>query len=329
MKLAFYSTYGFEKDFLIKNNRNNVDVTFFETPLNIHTAILSQGFDAICIFVNDDCNADVLEQLKLNGVQYILLRSAGFNHIDLQKAKELGIKVANVPSYSPYAVAEHTIMLLLALNRKVIKAHNRVRELNFSLNNLVGFDLHGKTVGLIGLGKIGEKVARILHGFGCTILVVDPKENQVLKEELNLQYVDLNTLCKKSDIVSLHAPLNKETYYIIDTPQIESMKDGVMILNTSRGGLLNTKAVIKGLKSRKIGYLGLDVYEEEKGLFFEDHSSDILQDDTIARLLTFSNVIITSHQGFLTETALTNISNTVYYNLENMINNDIFENQLV
>ena len=329
MKMAFYSTYGFEKEFLTQNNANNVAISFFETSLNNQTAVLSKDFDAVCVFVNDDCSAAILEQLKLNGVKYILLRSAGFNHIDLPKAKELGFKVANVPSYSPYAVAEHTITLLLALNRKIIRAHDRVRDLNFSLNGLVGFDLHGKTVGLIGLGKIGEKVARILNGFGCKLLVVDPNENIQLQKELNLRYVDLDTLCKESDIISLHAPLNEQTKYIIDTPQIEFMKKGVMILNTSRGGLLNTKAVINGLKNQKIGYLGLDVYEEEKGLFFEDHSSEILQDDTIARLLTFNNVIITSHQGFLTETALTNISNTVYFNLENMINNDIFENQLV
>lgn len=326
MKLAVYSTHAFEKQYIEDANNRGFEIQFIDFLLTPETAILCQGAEAVAIFVNDDCSASTLERLKKQGVNYILLRSAGFNNVALDVAKELGIKVANVPSYSPYAVAEHTVALMLNLNRKLIKAHSRVTNLNFSLDGLVGFDMHGKTVGLIGLGKIGEKVARILNGFGCKILVVDPIKTNVSNL---VTYVDIKELCEKSDIISLHAPLSDETKYIIDEEEIDLMKEGVMLINTSRGALLNTKSVIKGLKQKKIGYLGLDVYEAEKGLFFEDHSDDILLDDDIARLITFSNVLITSHQGFLTKTALTNISNTVFSNLENMINNDIFENQLV
>lgn len=329
MNIAVYSTHRFELKYLEEANISKHELTFIYTTLNIDTVALCKGMDAIFIFVNDDCSRPVLKKLKEYNVKTILLRCAGYNNIDLECAEELGFKVANAPKYSPYAVAEHAITLMLSLNRKVIKAHNRVSDLNFSLDGLVGFDMYGKTVGLIGLGKIGGKLASILKGFGCKILVVDPHKNQQLEKELDLNYVTLNELCTQSDIISLHAPLTEETKYIISANEIALMKEGVMIINTSRGGLIDTNAIISGLKQRKIGYLGLDVYEEEKGVFFEDLSEEILLDDKIARLMTFPNVLITSHQGFLTKTALTNISNTTFSNLENIINNDIFENQLV
>ena len=236
--------------------------------------------------------------------------------MDLAKAAELDMKVARVPAYSPYAIAEHTMALILALNRKLIKAHNRVREQNFSLNGLTGFDLNGKTVGVIGTGKIGSVLVKILHGFGCNILAQDVNEDQNLINTYGVIYTDCETLCKHADIISLHVPLNASTKHLIDAKHISLMKTGVMLINTSRGGLVDTKAVIEGLKTKKIGYFGMDVYEEEEGLFFEDHSDDILQDDVIARLMTFNNVLITSHQAFLTETALTNIAETTIYNLD-------------
>lgn len=329
MKIAVFSAHQFELKYLEEANTSKHELTFFYTTLSIDTVALCNGMDAVFIFVNDDCSQPVLEKLNEYNVKTILLRCAGFNNVDLECAHELGFNVANVPQYSPYAVAEHAVMLMLALNRKVVKAHGRVSDHNFSLDGLVGFDMFGKTVGLIGLGKIGGKLARILHGFGCNILVVDPNRNQLLEKELGLTYVSLNELCSKSDIISLHAPLTIETKYMISEKELYLMKDGVMIINTSRGGLIDSNAMINGLKQGKIGYLGLDVYEEEKGLFFEDHSEEILLDDKIARLMSFPNVLITSHQGFLTKTALTNISNTTFSNLENIINNDIFENRLV
>jgi len=231
------------------------------------------------------------------------------------KAKELGIKVARVSAYSPFAVAEHAVAMMMALNRHLIRAHNRVMEQNFSLNGLTGFDMHGKTVGILGTGKIGAVVARITNGFGCRLLGYDLFEDESLKKDFNLEYTDCETLCSQADIISLHLPLTPQSKHLINKDLISKMKDGVMLINTSRGGLVDTKAVVNALKTRKIGYFGMDVYEEEAGLFFEDHSNDILQDDTLSRLMTFKNVLITSHQGFLTETALTNIAQTTIENL--------------
>ena len=314
MKVAVYNTLDFEEEHLSKRNAGRHELTFWDIPLNAQTAILAQGFEAVCLFTHDDGSRKVLEALKKVGVKYLALRSAGYNHVDLEAAKELGLKVANVPEYSPYAIAEHTILLMLALNRKLIRAHQRVRDLNFSLKSLVGFDMRGKTVGLLGLGKIGKATARILHGMGCEILAWDTYPDEEFAAQHEVQYVDLDTLISQSHVISLHIPLNPETRHIIHADRISQMKDRVMLINTSRGGLVDTQAIIKGLKSGKIAYLGLDVYEEEKGIFFEDHSEDILQDDTLARLMTFPNVLITSHQGFLTENALENIADTTIYN---------------
>jgi D-lactate dehydrogenase len=245
----------------------------------------------------------------------VALRSAGFNHVDLEAAHHFGIKIVRVPEYSPYAVAEHAVAMMMALNRHLTRAHNRVMEQNFSLNGLTGFDMHGKTVGILGTGKIGAVVARIMNGFGCRLLGYDLMEDESLKKDFNLTYTDCETLCSQADIISLHLPLTPQSKHLINKDLISKMKDGVMLINTSRGGLVDTKAVVNALKTRKIGYFGMDVYEEEAGLFFEDHSNDILQDDTLSRLMTFKNVLITSHQGFLTETALTNIAQTTIENL--------------
>lgn len=308
MKVAVFSLHKFEKDYLSRIIGSTHELTLFEVRLTAETVDLASGFDAVSIFVNDECSESILDRLAELGVRFIALRSAGYNHVALSHAHDLDIRVANVPAYSPHAVAEHTVALMLALNRKLVRAHNRVRELNFSLDGLVGFDMNGKTAGIIGLGKIGSIVARILHGFGCKLLGYDVAQEQHLVDQYSLQYTDLETLCRESDIITLHTPLLPETRYLIDEKRIQLMKPNVMVINTSRGGLLNTKDVIAGLKERRIGALGLDVYEEEKGLFFEDHSEDILQDDLIARLLTFQNVLITSHQAFLTDTALENIA---------------------
>ncbi len=329
MKIAVFSAHKFELEALQAANADKHELKLLvDTYLNIDTTPLAQDCEGVSIFTNDDASAPVLEKLKERGVKYLALRSAGFNHVDLEKAKELDIKVARVPEYSPYAVAEHTVALMLALNRKLIKANNRVRDLNFSLNGLTGFDMNGKTVGIIGLGKIGNLVAKILHGFGCKLVAFDIKPNPELTEKYGLEFIDIDELCAQSDIITLHAPLNDHTHYIINRERIEKMKPGVMLINTSRGGLVDTKELVEGLKTGRIGYLGLDVYEEEKGLFFEDHSNEILQDDVIARLISFPNVLITSHQAFLTDTALENIAETTIYNLDCWAKGKKSENEL-
>ncbi len=323
MKTTVFSVRPFEKKYLEAANTGKHELLLLETGLSEATTTLAKGSEAVSLFAGDDASAPVLETLHQLGVRYLALRSAGFNHVDLGKAQALGMKVARVPAYSPYAIAEHTVALMLALNRKLIRANRRIMELNFSLNGLIGFDMNEKTVGIAGTGKIGEVLARILYGFGCRLLCFDLEENQELVERYDAQYVDLKTLCQQSDIISLHVPLNDKTKYMINAESIAEMKPGVMLINTSRGGLVDTKAVIDALKKRHIGYLGLDVYEEEEGLFFEDHSEGILEDDAIARLMTFPNVLITGHQAFLTETALENISDTTIFNL------DCFENGIL
>lgn len=315
MNTAIYSTHNFEKEYLLKANADQHKLLLLDARLSEQTAQLAKGCEAVSIFIGDKADTPVLEVLSMLGVKYLTLRSAGYNHVDMVRAKELNIKVAHVPAYSPYAIAEHTVALMLALNRKLIRAHSRIMDLNFSLDGLVGFDMNGKTVGIIGTGKIGSVLARILHGFGCRLLAYDQEENDELVEKYGVTYTTCKDLCEQSDIVTLHVPLNEDTRYIIDKECLNVMKSGVMLINTSRGGLVNTKEVINALKSRHIGSLGIDVYEEEHGLFFVDHSDDILQDDTIARLMTFKNVLITSHQAFLTVKALTNIAETTISNL--------------
>lgn len=306
MKTAFFSTKPYDKEYFEKYNESH-SLTFFDVSLSESSVKLAEGFDAICVFVNDKVNATVIEKLAIFGIKIIALRCAGFNNIDIEAAKRANIAVVRVPAYSPHAVAEHAVALILTLNRKTHKAYNRVREGNFSLEKLIGFDLYQKTVGVIGTGKIGEAFARIMLGFGCKVLAYDISENPELVNA-GVKYCSLNDIFERSDIISLHCPLNEKTLHLIDSQVIEKMKTGAMLINTSRGALIDTQAVIDALKSKKLGYLGLDVYEQEANIFFNDLSEEILVDDTLARLMSFPNVLITSHQGFLTEEALTQIA---------------------
>lgn len=315
MKVAVFSTKTFEKPFLTAANQHHQhDLTFFDCTLNEKTAILAAGYPVISCFVTDDISSSALTILAKNGTRLIALRSAGFNNVDLSAAKKLGLTVARVPAYSPYAVAEFAVGLILTLNRKIHRAYNLVREHNFLLTNLLGFDLHDKTVGIIGTGKIGTVFAKIMNGFGCKLLAYDPYPNKVC-EQLGVKYVELSTFYQQSDIISLHCPLNNDTHYIINEKAIAKMKKGVMIINTGRGALIDTKAVIQGLKNSLIGYLGIDVYEEEENLFFQDLTDTIIQDDIFARLQTFPNVIITGHQAFFTQEALANIAEITLKNI--------------
>ncbi|MCS7304004.1 MAG: 2-hydroxyacid dehydrogenase [Thermoguttaceae bacterium] len=305
MKTAVFSTRSYDECFLkAANQKVGHELHFFEARLTWHTCRLAEGFPAVCVFVNDQLDRPVLEKLAAGGTRLIALRCAGFNNVDLRAAQSLGFTVARVPAYSPHAVAEHTIALVLALIRRLHKAYNRVREGNFNLEGLLGFDLYRKTVGVIGTGKIGSLVAKaFLAGFGCRVLCHDVHPNRELVQ-LGAEYVRLESLCAESDIITLHCPLLPETYHLINETTVHYMKEGVILINTSRGALVDTRAVIRGLKTGKIGGLGLDVYEEEADLFFEDLSTRIIQDDVFARMLTFPNVIITGHQAFFTQEAL-------------------------
>ncbi len=315
MKVAVFGAKSYDKKHLSQENRKfNHALVFLDVNLNALTASLAQGFDAVCAFVNDVLDKACLEKLSHSGVKTVALRCAGFNNVDLDAAAAFNITVVRVPEYSPHGVAEHTITLILALNRKIYKAYNRVREGNFLLEGLLGFNLNKKTVGVIGTGKIGSVFCEIIKGFGCAVLAYDPYPNEACVK-CGVEYVDLETLLKRSDIISLHCPLTPETHHLINDKAISSMKKGVMLINTSRGALIDTVAIIKNLKSGKIGYLGLDVYEEEGDLFFEDVSDKILEDDVFARLLTFPNVLITGHQAFFTSDALDSIAQTTLQNL--------------
>ena len=308
MKTAFFSARRDERPFYQNGTHA---ITFFETSLNSATAKLAAGFPAVCLFVNDDANAEALEAMASGGSKFIALRSAGFNHVDLAAAARSGIAVGRVPAYSPYAVAEHTVALILALNRKLVRANARVHENNFLLDGLMGFDLHGRTVGLVGTGQIGGVLAGIMRGFGCQVLAYDPQPNL----NLPVEYVHWEQLLSRSDIVSLHCPLTPATHHLINDEALRTMKPGAMLINTSRGGLVEATAAIQALKSGHLGYLGLDVYEEEAGMFFADLSGVVPQDDVFARLLSFPNVLITGHQAFYTRQALENIAATTLQNL--------------
>ncbi|MEX1034003.1 MAG: 2-hydroxyacid dehydrogenase [Cellvibrionaceae bacterium] len=314
MKVAVFSTKSYDRDFLQHSNQfYRHQLTYFEPKLTLETSALAAGFPVVCAFVNDQLNDKVLRALYHQGTQLVALRSAGFNHVDLCCAEELGMTVVRVPAYSPHAVAEHALALILSLNRKTFRAFNRVREGNFSLEGLLGFDLHGKTVGVIGSGKIGTIFIRIMNSLGCKVLAYDPYPNA--EAERFAEYVNLPELYRDSDIISLHCPLLPETHHLIDRNALEQMKNGVMLINTSRGRIVDTRAVISGFKRGKIGYLGLDVYEEEGDLFFNDLSDKVIDDDVFMRLLTFPNVLITSHQGFFTREALTAIADTTLANI--------------
>jgi D-lactate dehydrogenase len=315
MHVAFFSAHAFDRLFFDgANSSRRHELHYLEARLTPATCILALDAPAVCAFVNDQLSADVLERLAAGRTRLIALRSAGFNHVDLKAAHKLGFTVVRVPAYSPHAVAEHTIALMLALNRKIYRAYARVREGNFALDGLVGFDLHGRTAGVVGTGKIGMGVARILTGFGCRVLAHDIAPNADC-QAIGVEYVSLNDLWAQSEIVTLHAPLTPETRHMVDATAIARMKRGVMLINTGRGALIDTPAVIAALKRGQIGYLGLDVYEEEEALFFEDLSSNIIQDDVFARLLTFPNVIVTAHQAFFTQEALRAIADTTLENI--------------
>ncbi|MEQ1875820.1 MAG: 2-hydroxyacid dehydrogenase [Bdellovibrionia bacterium] len=329
MKVAVFDTHKFERPVFEKFNGDfRYDITYFESRLTLETAALADGFKVVCSFVNDRLSKEVLARLKERGVELIALRSAGFNHVDIAEAKKLGIRVVRVPAYSPHAVGEHAVCLMLALNRKIHRAYGRVKEHNFSLDGLVGFDFNGKTVGVVGTGKIGGVVAMIMHGFGCKILAYDVVPNEHLQQKAGAEYVSLEELFQRSDVISLHVPLTPETRHLVDERSLSLTKEGVMIINTGRGALIDTSALISALKSGQVGSAGLDVYEEEENVFFQDLSEVVLQDDVLARLLTFPNVLITSHQGFLTKEALENIVLTTFRNIKAYQNGLPLENQV-
>jgi D-lactate dehydrogenase len=313
MKIAFFSTQSYDRDYFSRYNKHH-ELVFFEAGLNTYTVALAKGCNAICAFVNDEVNAAVLQALAAQGIKLVALRSAGYNNVDLPVAKETGIAIVRVPAYSPYAVAEHAVALILTLNRKTHKSYNRVREGNFSLEKLTGFDLHGKTVGVIGTGKIGQLFSDIMLGFGCKILAFDLLADKEL-EKKGVEYLPLVKLLPRCDIISLHCPLSEQTRHIINAETLSLMKPGAMLINTGRGALIDTRAVIEALKSKHLGYLGIDVYEQEEKLFFHNLSEEIIEDDVIMRLMSFPNVLITAHQGFFTDEALTQIALTTLYNI--------------
>lgn len=315
MKITFFSTQPYDKFFFTGCNENyGFELEFHKSALDTTNAKLISGSEVVCIFVNDHCNAEVIQTLAAKGVKLIALRCAGFNNVDINAAHNAGIKIVRVPAYSPEAVAEHAVALILTLNRKIHKAYNRVREQNFSLQGLLGFDLHGKTIGVIGTGNIGKAFCKIMLGFGCKVMAFDLIANKQM-EALGVAYTDITSIFSVADIISLHCPLTDGTRHLVNDETLSLMKDGVMLINTSRGGLIDTKAAIKALKNGKLGNLGIDVYEQEEKLFFRDLSSNIIQDDIIQRLMSFPNVIITAHQAFFTKEALTQIAGVTLGNI--------------
>jgi D-lactate dehydrogenase len=314
--VAVYDTKPYDRGYLARAaGAGELDWHFHDFRLEAETAAAATGAQAVCVFVNDVVNHEVLERLAGSGVRLVALRCAGFNNVDLGAAKELGIAITRVPSYSPHAVAEHTIALILALNRKIHRAYNRVREMNFSLSGLVGFDLYGKTAGVLGTGKTGRIVAEILRGFGMRVLAFDLFPNREWAAQHGIEYVEPRTLASESDLITLHTPLTPETDHLVNKDTLALTKPGVMLINVSRGRLIDTTALIEALKSRHLGGVALDVYEEEEGIFFEDLSGEVLHDDELARLLTFPNVLVTAHQAFLTHEALSEIARITVENV--------------
>ncbi|NCN26174.1 2-hydroxyacid dehydrogenase [bacterium] len=329
MKIAFFSHHHFEKEFFERSNeKHGHELTFFSTELNQLTTSLSLGFEGVCCFVSDKIDAKALELLKKNGVRLIALRSAGYNNVDLEAAAALGLTVLRVPAYSPHAVAEYAVGLLLSLNRRIHRAFGRVRDLNFSLEGFVGFDLNQKTVGVIGLGRIGRVFAEIMLGFGCRVIAFDPHVGSSEVDGKIITYVGLEELYQSSDVISLHLPLTPETHHMIAHKELALMKEGAVLVNTGRGALIDTVALIAALKSGHLGGAALDVYEEEEGVFFKDLSDKVLMDDVLARLLTFPNVLITSHQAFLTQEALEKIANVTLQNITDFQNGAELPNEV-
>jgi len=320
-----YSAKPYDETFLNQAKTQQINLRCYELNLTPKTAVMAEGALVVSAFVNDDISRKTLEVLASGGTKLIALRCAGYNQVDLKAAAELGITVVNVPAYSPYAVAEHTIAMMLALSRKLTRAYNRVRDGNFSLDGLLGFDFYQKKVGIVGGGKIGHLVAERMRAFGCDVSIYEPY-NPAPCEEAGFNVVSLETLFEQSDIISLHCPLTEQTQYIIDETAIDKMKQGVMLINTSRGGLMDTKAVLNGLKQHKVAYLGLDVYEQEGSLFFDDHSLDIIQDDVIQLLISLPNVIVTGHQAYFTKEAIRHISETTVQSICDFVANKPLEN---
>jgi D-lactate dehydrogenase len=327
MKITFFSAKPYDIQFFNKGNTQyGFDIEYFETHLGPHIIKAVGEADAVCVFVNDKVNAEVIESLAKRGVKVIALRCAGFNNVDLAAATSHGIQVCRVPAYSPQAVSEHAVAMLLTLNRKTHKAYNRVREQNFSLQGLLGFDVHNKVVGVVGTGNIGKAFCKIMLGFGCKVIAFDVYPSDELKN-FGVTYLPLTDVLAQADIISLHCPLNDQTKHMINEQTIKTMKPGVMLINTSRGGLVDSKAAIHGLKSGHIGYLGIDVYEQEDKLFFRDLSTQIIEDDVIQRLMSFPNVLITAHQAFFTEDALKQIADITLSNINNLLIGKQLENK--
>ena len=307
IKIAFFDTKEYDKDLFDEYNKKyGYEITYLESKLNSETAPLARGFDVVCVFVNDVVDEKTIEILKECNVKLIALRCAGFNNVDIKKLGQL--TVVRVPEYSPYAVAEHAIALLLSIDRKIYKAYQRTRKYNFTLSGLLGFDIHGKTVGVVGAGKIGRAFINIMNGFGCKVLAYDKFQDEKTAKEMNFEYVDLDKLYRESDIISLHCPLTDENYKMINEDALSKMKDGVVLINTSRGKLIDTKSLIQKLKEEKIGGLGLDVYEDEEEFFLNDMSNSYIRDEELSVLLTMPNVVVTSHQAFFTKEALNKIA---------------------
>lgn len=326
MKTIFYSTKDFELSYLQSANIKREHVLLIKEPLSLETAYKADGFDIVSIFTADDGSCKVLEVLHKYGVKHIAIRAAGYDNVDIKKASELGITVANVPEYSPYAIAEHAVGMLLALNRKIVKADSQVHHHDFTVGDLIGYDLHGKTVGIVGTGKIGSVFAKIMKGFGCKLLGYDVQKNKEL-EKYAIEYVPLDELCRASNVISIHTSLNPGTKYLINKKMIALMHD-VILINTSRGACVNTADIIEGLEAGNIRFYGADVYENEKGIFFNDHSGKDLKDEMLKKLLSMPNVLITPHQAFATNEALTNIAETTFYNISCWRNNTSSENEL-
>jgi len=328
MKTAVFSTKVYDKDYLDKANEGRHELAFFESTLRPSTVRLAEGYDSVCAFVNDNLSKEVIEGLARLGIKLIVLRCAGFNNIDIETTSKNNILVLRVPAYSPHAVAEHAVALIMTLSRKTHKAYNRVRDGNFSLERLIGYDLYGKTVGIIGTGRIGAVLATIMMGFGCKIIAFDRYENKDLVSK-GVKYMSQDEVFAQADIISLHCPLTPESHHMINTQTLSQMKRGVMLINTSRGKLIDTEAAIESLKDSHLGYLGIDVYEQEEKIFFKDLSEVVIRDDKISRLVNFPNVLITAHQAFLTDTALTQIAFTTIENLNNFENETIEQSNVV
>jgi D-lactate dehydrogenase len=329
MKTLVYSIHGFDKPFLEKAAKGKLEVVFTESPLNETTAHLAEGYDAVALFTSDNASEKVIEHLYNIGIRFIALRSVGYDHVDIKKAKQLGVKVANVPAYSPYAIAEHAVALILGLNRKLLQGQKLMKKNDFRLDNLVGFDLHGKTIGVIGTGKIGASFARIMNGFGCELLAYDPEPNQELMQQINIEYTSLETVCKKADVISVCCPLTETTKYMFNKSTFALMKKGVVFINTARGGIVNTLDLIDAIEQGIVSAAGLDVYEYEKPVFFKDHSKIEIKDDVFEKLRSFENVLITGHQAFLTNEALEGIANTTIENLTEWQEKGVSKNDIV